>query len=167
MANRLIIITGTPGVGKSTLAKKLVKALGKNWKRVDLHKYYKVVSSGYDQKKKCYELDLKKLTQLISNLKNKNNLIFDSHISHLLPKRLVELCIVLTCPDLKLLKKRLQRRGYAQDKINDNLQSEIFQTCLEESEEKKHHLLIFDTTKADFSTIFSTIVRTYTRKFRE
>ena len=146
MNHKLIVITGTPGTGKSTLAKKLVKTLGKEWKRVDLHKYYTEISLGYDKKKKCYEIDMQKLTKIIFELK-KTNLIFDSHISHLLPKKLVDLCVVLTCSDLKLLKRRLQNRGYSKAKVEENLQAEIFQSCLEEAKEKKHTLCVFDVAK--------------------
>ncbi|MBI2666115.1 adenylate kinase family protein [Candidatus Woesearchaeota archaeon] len=145
--HKLIIITGTPGVGKSTLARKLVQVLGKGWKRLDLHKYYQEVSTGYDKKSKSYEIDLKKLEKLVAELKQKNNLIFDSHVAHLLPKKLVDLCIVLTCSDLKLLQRRLQKRKYSKAKVEENLQVEIFQTCLEEAKEKGQKLLVFDAAK--------------------
>jgi len=56
---KVIIITGTPGAGKSTLAKKLAQEL--KFQRVDLHKYYKVISTGYNKKKQSYDIDIKKL----------------------------------------------------------------------------------------------------------
>ena len=153
MNRKLIVITGTPGTGKSTLAKKLVKALSKEWKRVDLHKYYAEISLGYDKKKKCYEIDMQKLTKIIFDLKKSKtkNLIFDSHISHLLPKKLVDLCVVLTCSDLKLLKIRLQKRGYSKAKVEENLQAEIFQNCLEEAKERKHKILVLESGKFSVS----------------
>ena len=65
---KLIVITGTPGTGKSTLAKLLVKKSG--FSHLDLHDYYKIISTSYDKSKKCYDIDLKKLEKLVKE-KNK------------------------------------------------------------------------------------------------
>ena len=143
---KLIIITGTPGTGKSTLA----RAIAKKYKlfRLDLHKHYRQVSVSYNKKKQCYDIDIKKLERLVQKTlqAHPQRVIFDSHISHLLPKRLVQLCIVLTCTNLKELEKRLKRRKYSQAKIQENIQAEIFQVCLEEAQQKKMPLLILDAT---------------------
>ncbi len=69
----------------------------------------------------------------------------DSHISHYLPPKMVNVCIVLTCSNLKVLKKRLQRRKYLQHKIRENLDAELFQVCLMEAREQGHLPLVFDT----------------------
>ncbi len=159
MANKLIIITGTPGVGKSTLAKKLVKVLGKRWKRLDLHQHYQELASGYDREGKCYEIPLKELEKLVRKLKEESNLIFDSHLAHLLPRSLVDLCLILTCSDLKLLRNRLQKRKYSPRKIEENLQAEIFQNCLEEAKEKGHKVLVFDVAKEKGRVVLETSLR--------
>lgn len=143
---KLIVITGTPGTGKTTLAKYLEKQLG--FFRLDLHDYYNEISASYNKKKKCYDVNLKKLEKLILNLMKKHQkIIFDSHIAHLLPKKLVDLCVVLTCSNLKLLEKRLQKCGYSRKKIRENLDAEIFQVCLTEAQEKGHKVVTFDTSK--------------------
>ncbi|MBI4147486.1 AAA family ATPase [Candidatus Woesearchaeota archaeon] len=145
--NILIAITGSPGVGKSTLAKILTKELG--FDRLDLHHYYKRISTGYNQSKQSYDVDYQKFEKLVKEkLKEaKNGLVIDSHISHLLPKKLVDLCIVLICSDLKKLEKRLKMRKYTKKKIRENLDAEIFQICLMETKEKKHKYLWYDTDK--------------------
>ncbi len=148
--NKLILITGTPGTGKSTLAKFLAKKLG--WERLDLHRYYSQISTKYNPKKRCYEINFKKFQRLVQEklkkiTESKKNLILDSHISHQLPKEMVDLCLVLTCSDLKLLEKRLKKRKYSQQKIRENLDSEIFQVCLNQAKENKHKLMVIDTSK--------------------
>jgi adenylate kinase len=135
-----IVITGTPCTGKTTLAKFVEKKL--DYKRLDLHDYYEKLAVAYNKEKKCYDLDLKKLESLVK--KQKGNLVIDSHIAHLLPKKMVDLCIVLTCSNLKELEKRLQKRKYSSKKIRENLDAEIFQICLNESKELEHKLLVFD-----------------------
>jgi len=72
--------------------------------------------------------------------------VIDSHLSHYLPKKYVELCIVTHC-DIVVLKKRLEKRKYSQLKIRENLDAEIFQTCLTEAQEQRHTILEVDTTK--------------------
>lgn len=140
--HKLIAISGTPGVGKSTLAKYLAKRLG--YYRFDLHDYYDMISKGYDLKKHCYNIDLNKFRRFILKAKKEKNLVIDSHISHLLPKKDVDLCIVITCSNLKKLEKRLQKRGYSKQKIRENLDAEIFQVCLMEAKERKQKVVVVD-----------------------
>lgn len=147
---KLILITGTPGTGKSTLAKFLAKKLG--WERLDLYHYYSQISTRYNPKKRCYEIDFKKFQKLVKEklkklTESKKCLILDSHISHQLPKEIVNLCIVLTSPNLKILEKRLKKRKYPLQKIRENLDSEIFQVCLNQARENGHKLLIIDIAK--------------------
>ena len=143
--NKLIVISGTPGVGKSTLAIKLAKK--SHYQRIDLHDHYKTISTGYNHKKQCYNIDIKKLAQLITKLKKEQSLILDSHIAHLLPKKLVNTCIILTHSNLKKLEQRLKDRKYSKKKIRENLDAEIFQVCLQEAKEKKHNIITIDTSK--------------------
>ncbi len=143
----MIIITGTPGVGKTTLAKWLAKEL--SWKRVDISYFYEEISVNYDEEKKCFVVDLEKFEDKIKEFiaKKGNKIIIDSHISHLLPPKMADLCIVLTCSDLKELEKRLKKKKYSKKKIRENLDAEIFQVCLVETNERKHKLVTFDTSK--------------------
>ncbi len=141
--SKLIIITGTPGTGKSTLAKQYEK---KGFYRLDLHDYYKQISTGYDRSKRCYIIDPKKFEALVKlTIKEHPNVVIDSHIAHLLSPKLVDLCIVTTCPNLKILKKRLEQRGYHKAKVQENLECEIFQVCLEEARERGHKIKVVRT----------------------
>ena len=154
---KLIIITGTPTTGKSTLAIALAQKL--KFERLDLHHYYKSISSGYNKKKQAYNIDKKKFMALVkTKIKNaKRGLIIDSHISHLLLSKIVDLCIVLTCSNLKLLQKRLKKRKYSKEKIRENLDAEIFQVCLMEAKEMGHKIITFNTSKDTLPKIISKI----------
>ena len=143
---KVIIITGSPGVGKSSLALLLEKKLG--FLRLDISKHYHEISSGYDRKKQSYDINLKKFERLVREKKKEagKGLIVDSHIAHLLPKKLVDLCIVLICSDLKKLEKRLKARNYSKKKIRENLDAEIFQVCLMEAKERKQKMIVIDSS---------------------
>lgn len=153
---KVIAISGTPGTGKTTLARKLSKKIG--YEYVDITKLIKKykISEGYDRKRKCKIVDIKKLNSVLVDtinqykklsLKNKiKGLIIDSHLSHYLPRKYVDLCIITKC-ELKVLRNRLKRKRYGKEKIRENLDCEIFDVCLNEAEENKHNILVVDTTK--------------------
>ena len=138
-----IAVSGTPGTGKTRLAKSFVK---KRFVYVDL-KNIKGISSGYDKKRKCRIIDttimVKKIIELIKKNPEKS-FVFDSHLSHYIPKKYVDLCIITKC-SLKTLQKRLVKRGYSKKKIQENLQSEIFDICLNEAKEFGHKIKIVKT----------------------
>ena len=145
---KIIIITGTPGTGKTVLAKKLANLL--NFTYIDVNLIIKTnkLSLNYDKKRSTYIINTNKLNRiLISLVKNTNkSLIIDSHLSHYLPSKLVDLCIVTKC-DLKVLIKRLKKRKYSLNKIRENIDSEIFDICLNETIENNHNIMIIYTSK--------------------
>ncbi len=151
---KLIIVTGTPGTGKTTIANLLCKKLG--YERIDWHdllKQDKSLSLGYDFKGKCYNLDVKSLSNKIKCiLTDKGNqekvFVFDTHISHLIPKKLIDLAIVMKCSNLKKLKKRLEDRKYGKKKIEENLECEIFDECLDSVVELGVQYIMIDSSKS-------------------
>ena len=148
---RVIIVTGTPGTGKTTLAKRLAKKLDFHYLDVnDVIKKYDI-TEGYDKKRDTNIIDTKKLNlalikEINNHKKTENGIIIDSHLSHYLPKRHVDVCIVAKC-DLKELDNRLRNKKYSKSKIRENLDAEIFDICLSEAKEKGHKVLVVDTTK--------------------
>lgn len=185
---KVIIVSGTPGTGKTTLSKKLAKNL--NFYYIDVNKVIEKydISEGYDKKRKTKIIDVNKLNKAlikeikiyngknpiansnkkisiknknpiiksnnksskIINQKTKKGIVIDSHLSHHLPRKYVDMCIVVKC-DLKELEKRLKKKKYSKSKVRENLDVEIFDVCLNEAKENKHKILVIGTTK-DFST---------------
>lgn len=143
----IIIITGTPGTGKTTLAKALANKLKITY--LDVNKIiekYKLKES-YDKKRQTYVVDEKKLNKiLIQKIKEYKDLIIDSHLSHYLPKKHIDICIV-TKTDLKELKKRLEKRKYSRSKVKENLDAEIFEICHTEAQDQGHTIILVDTSK--------------------
>lgn len=145
---KVFIVTGSVASGKTTLAKLLAEKYHAIHINVnDLIKEYKLYYN-YNKKLKAYNINIKKLNKfLISLIKNsRNNLVLDSHLSHYLPSKYVDLCYVTKC-DIKVLKRRLEKRKYSKEKIRENLDAEILDVCLMEALENKHKVKITDTTK--------------------
>ncbi len=143
----IIIVTGTPCTGKTSLAKALAKQHKLTYVDVSELIKEKNLSEGYDNERKCDIIDTEKLNEELIKIIDKNkDAVIDSHLSHNLPKDKVDLCIVTKC-GLKELEKRLKSREYHEEKVRENLDAEIFDICLNEARELKHNTIItVDTT---------------------
>lgn len=146
----ITIVTGTPGTGKTTFAKKYAKTHNAMYIDVNSIISEQKLSEGYDEEKQCEIIDTEKLNAaLIIRIeqanKNKEDLVIDSHMSHNLPKEYVSKCFVTKC-ELKELEKRLQERKYSPKKVRENLDSEIMEICLTEAEEQGYDIEVVDTS---------------------
>ena len=148
MMRKAIIITGTPGTGKTRLAKELSLLL-KN-KVISTTEYAKkhLLFENFDKKRDSYEVDPSKLVPLLVEeiKKSENNPIIEGHLSHFLPSRYVSICLICKS-DLKILKERLGKRNYSKEKIRENLDSEIFDICMTEALENGHKIEEINTSK--------------------
>jgi adenylate kinase len=144
---KALIITGTPGTGKTFLANQLAKKLKHPCIHLnELIKNNKALHQGKDPDGTIVVNEarlLRVLKQLLAHLKVPP--IIEGHLAHILPKQMVICCIVTTC-DLKILKARLQSRHYNQQKMRQNLDAEILQTCLIEAKQRNHRIIVLDTT---------------------
>jgi len=144
---KAILVTGTPGTGKTTVAKKLSTEF--DYQYVDVKAVIKEhhLDEKFDNKRKCHIIDEQKLAQvLVKSIEtSQKKLVIDSHLCQYIPKKYVELCIVTKC-ELKELKNRLEKRKYATAKVKENMDCEIFDICLTEAKEAGHKVFIVDTT---------------------
>ncbi|MHA1865420.1 MAG: AAA family ATPase [Candidatus Heimdallarchaeaceae archaeon] len=128
---KAIIITGTPGTGKTTLAKKLE---GDGYLVVNITNLVreKELYETYDKKLDTLIVDEEKLEKelikLIEANKNKFPLVLDSHLVEI-PKDFLFHCFVLRC-SIKNLILRLKERDYKQRKIDENVEAEIMEVVL-------------------------------------
>ena len=151
---KVITVSGVSGTGKTTLSKKLAKKL--NFYYFDVNNFIQKnkLYEGIDKKRRTKIVDVKKLNKsLIIEIKKLKNagkykgIIIDSHLSHYLPKKYVDFCIVTKCA-IQVLNKRLKRKGFHKSKIQENLQAEIFDICHNEAVELKHKVIVLDATKS-------------------
>ncbi|MFH1592305.1 MAG: adenylate kinase family protein [Candidatus Woesearchaeota archaeon] len=143
----ILVVTGSAGVGKTRVARALAKKY--ELKYIDVNALIKKnkLYDSYDRKFKSYVVDVGKLKKFLVDLVKKNkNLVLDSHLSQYLDKKYVDLCVIVKC-DIKVLKKRLEKRRYSENKIRENLDAEIFDTCLVEATELGHKVKVINTSK--------------------
>lgn len=146
---KVILVTGTPGTGKTSLAREL--SLFTLYTYLDpVKKFGSDFRVGYDTERKCHIVDHKRLTLAVlgylqAQKKGKKGVIVDSHLAHFLPASRVDACIVTVC-SLKALKRRLSKRSYSPSKIRENMDAEIFDTCLLEARALGHKVIVVNTT---------------------
>ncbi len=151
---KAIVVTGTPGTGKTRLAKELSLLLHARHIEGSLFIKSEGLEEGYDRERGASIVSPRKLSKALIRLisGSKGEIIMDSHLAHYLPREWVKLCIVAKC-SLKELKKRLAERGYPEAKIRENLDAEIFDVCLTEARERGHEILVVDTTRTRPKTL--------------
>lgn len=121
-----IIITGSPGTGKSAVAKALAQRL--SLPLVDIKKI--VLEKGL--RGKGHEVDLKKLARALRFLSRKKDYVVEGHLACEIPLPADFVFVLRTDP--KTLKKRLAARRYGKKKLEENLLSEMLDYCVQRAE---------------------------------
>ena len=134
-----ILVTGTPGVGKSSFCEILCEEINSTDELIKMIDINEIVKSNKfyeeeDAKRDCFIVDEDKLINYLEKNMNisKGGLLFDSHLCGAFPSNWFDLIIVLRC-DNTALYDRLKERNYKQTKIEENIQAEIFQVILDEA----------------------------------
>ncbi|KAK2718899.1 adenylate kinase isoenzyme 6-like [Artemia franciscana] len=129
-----ILVTGTPGTGKSTLCQQLAEAHGLQWIEVGRLAKESGCLEEYDEEYQCPVLNEDKILDIMEDMLSEGGKIVDYHGCDFFPERWFDIVFVLRT-DNTLLHDRLTNRGYTGKKLEDNIQCEIFQTILEEARE--------------------------------
>jgi len=132
---RIIIVTGTPCTGKTSVSKKLAAKL--NALHVDLAELVKreKLYCGIDKERNSIIADLDKISQRIKEViqEAKGDVIIDGHYAvHVVNPETVDFVFVLR-KDPRRLKVLMERRGYSGKKLWENIEAEILDVCLMEA----------------------------------
>lgn len=167
MLKSLMILTGTPGTGKSSVAKQLQSTY--NIPILEINKIVKEKEFflGYNHHRDTLIIDKIAVNDyLIKSLAELEVVLVVGHYVEFPALRTASLVFVLRC-NPTILRKRLQERGYFQVKINENIDAEIMQVCLEEVRAffRDATVLEFDTTTKSMQEIAREIYTQIISKF--
>ncbi len=129
---RAIVVTGTPGTGKTEFSKKLSKKIG--YKYLDLNQFLieNGCYTGFDSRRKTYVINVDLGRKMFLEKFKDGKYVVESHISHLIiPKKLVEICFVLRASPYVLIERL--RSKMEEDKAIENCSAEILDIVLSEA----------------------------------
>mmetsp|Transcript_19609 Transcript_19609/g.29218 ORF Transcript_19609/g.29218 Transcript_19609/m.29218 type:complete len:178 (+) Transcript_19609:74-607(+) len=131
-----ILITGTPGTGKTSLAEEVASKSGMTHINLSVVIGDKGLHDGRDEKFDCFVLNEDKVCDALEDALGSQNggYIVDFHSCDFFPERWFDLVVVLRC-DNTLLFDRLKKRKYSEHKISENVTCEIMQTVLDEAKD--------------------------------
>ena len=136
-----ILITGTPGTGKTETSRQAAEKIGFRHINVgDLIKQHEC-HEGKDEEFDSYIVDDDKILDVMEPLMEEGGNIVDFHSVELFPERWFDLILVLRA-DTNQLFDRLAERGYTEKKRDENVECEIMQIVLDEARASYDHDII-------------------------
>lgn len=151
----IIAITGTPGVGKTTIAELFSEGDFTILSVKDLAKQYGC-EGDFDESTQSMDIDIHRLAeQFESNLLD--DAIVDGHLSHFLE---VDGIVILRC-NPSVLQERLVKRDYSESKIKANVEWEMISGTWSEiiEFELEQPILELDTTNSSPTEIYEQIIK--------
>lgn len=153
-----IVISGTPGCGKTSVAKEISNLIDTKIMSLNELAISDKFSFEYDEVRKTYIVDfkvflpyvLKKIQEIKQN--NPPFLIIEGHFSDIIPEKYIDYVFILRCEPDELF-KRLEKKNYDSKKINENIQAEILGNSGNYFIQKKTKLPLFEIDTTDLSSI--------------
>jgi adenylate kinase len=133
MHKRVILVTGTPCVGKTSVARLLASKLDAFYVNLTELATRENLISGKDEERDSIIVDEKRMQRRIQEIaKNcgQDDIIIDGHYAvNVVPKKLVTYVFVLRRDPVEL-RKFMEKCGFSGRKLWENLASEILDVCL-------------------------------------
>lgn len=157
-----VALTGTPGTGKSAVARALSRS-GFPVLSVNEEAVRAGAARGRDPVRGALEVDVAKLDRALKGRRGGGRapLILEGHLSHLLT---VDRAVVLRCPPA-LLARRLRRRGWSERKVAENACAEAVGVIVTEAVDRLGRARVFElgTAGADAAARARAVARIATR----
>ena len=164
MVHKSIVVTGTPGTGKTTLCRRISKIT--DFTHIDLGRY--VVRNslyvGYDENRSTYVVDTESTKSALSKiLKNtEKGYLFDGSFAHLVvPPRMVLGAVVLRTHPLEII-ERLSKRSSVSKSL-ENAQAEALDIILGETVSIFKRVYEIDTTNRLVNEVVQEFLTSYKR----
>jgi adenylate kinase len=136
MTKQVILITGTPAVGKTTTAKLLAAILDADY--INLTDYAKTyqLTLGEDKERKTIIINENKMRKKLAetiNASDKANIIIDGHYAAAVTSAELVTHVFVLRRNPKELKQFMEKYGFEGAKLWENLSAEILDVCLVEA----------------------------------
>jgi adenylate kinase len=158
----IILITGTPGVGKSIIAAKLSKHLDCRYVDISTLVKTKKLYDKVDERRGTLVASQRRLRAAINMIIQSNGkrpfVISTHYLGSYLSARRVRYCFVLRLNPEKL-RQRLVSRKWSRAKINENVEAELIGVCLSEALGQLAHNRVheIDTTGKSWTRVLKDI----------
>jgi adenylate kinase len=133
MSRRVILVTGTPCVGKTSVARLLVSKLDALYVNLTELAVHENLISGKDDERDSIIVDENRMRHKIREIIegcDQNNIVIDGHYAvSVVPKKFVTYVFVLRRDPVEL-RKFMEQCGFSGRKLWENLASEILDVCL-------------------------------------
>jgi adenylate kinase len=161
----IIALTGTPGTGKTSISKILHS---KGFEIVDLNRVAceKGLLIGKDEKRDSNIVDVDRFNGYVTeNYARKDIVFIEGHLAHLL--RSVDKIFVLRCHPSEL-RKNLSKKGWNNQKIEENVEAEILDIILCETLDihAKNNIFEINVSGKPLDEIVSSIFEIINNKFK-
>ena len=127
----MLVLTGTPGVGKHTVSEELAKTL--DYEIVDVNK--EAINAGMSKRDDSIDVDVEQMQELLKGMLTEKSLIVGHLAVYVISKTQVSKAIVLRKNPYDLI-QIYEKRNYTDEKKNDNLGSEVLGTITYDSIKK-------------------------------
>jgi len=136
----IVLLTGTPGTGKSTLGGLLEQKTG-----LKLYPLSELIGEDsileWDERRDTLVVSIEEIYSSVSRVEDG---ILEGHLSHLLPFE--DPLVIVLRAEPRELKRRLRDKGFSEEKIEENVEAEALDVCLIESMERHRKVYEIDTT---------------------
>ncbi|MFT4892899.1 MAG: adenylate kinase [Candidatus Nanohaloarchaea archaeon] len=133
----IVALTGTPGTGKTSVAEEM-----EGFETLDLTEFVKKHGLGENGESE-FEVNITDMREkLEEEIDQDKDIVIEGHLAHHFP---ADYCVVLRCAPEEL-EKRLRKRDYSDEKINENIESEMLDIILTEAVAVRENVIEIDTT---------------------
>lgn len=136
-----IIVTGTPGVGKTSLSILLADKLNEKFQtdkfiHVNVGKiiHEQKLYTNWNEEFDVPEFDDEKVLEVLEPMIKEGGKILDFHTVDFIPDELIHLVVLLRCNNT-VLYDRLKARNYNEKKIRENIECEIMEVTADDVKE--------------------------------
>lgn len=127
-----VVVTGTPGVGKTSHCELLAQSTGLKHLSINHVVKERGCHEGWDVEFKSWIVNEDELLDSIEKELCQGGYIIDWHACDLFPESWIDLVIVLRT-DSRNLYDRLKARNYPEKKLQENIDAEIMEMLLDEA----------------------------------